>query len=69
MPPHLPVAITIAPAAPGSYRAISGSDLVRGGGPVPVASASLAVPGVAHGGAFGTRWYGTPEVVAQWWRE
>jgi 2-methylcitrate dehydratase PrpD len=39
----------------------------------PVASALLAgstplvLPGVAHGGAFGPRWYGTPEVVEQWW--
>jgi hypothetical protein len=23
--------------------------------------------GVAHGGAFGPHWYGTPEVVARWW--
>lgn len=59
--------------APGSYRAISGSAQVRGDGLVPVDSASLAgsrtlvLPGVAHGGAFGPRWYGTPEVVAQWW--
>lgn len=60
--------------APGSYRAISGSDGVRGDGLVPVSSACLqgaqtvVLPGVAHGGAFGTRWYGTPDVVAQWWR-
>lgn len=60
--------------APGSYRAISGSDAVRGDGLVPVPSACLrgaqavVLPGVAHGGAFGARWYGTPEVVAEWWR-
>ena len=59
--------------APGSYRAISGSEAVAGDGLVPVGSASLqgsrqlVLPGVAHGGAFGPRWYGTPEVVAQWW--
>jgi triacylglycerol esterase/lipase EstA (alpha/beta hydrolase family) len=59
--------------APGSYRAISGSAAVPGDGLVPVASACLqgsrqvVLPGVAHGGAFGARWYGTPEVVAQWW--
>jgi hypothetical protein len=41
---------------------------------VPVGSALLAgsrqlvLPGVAHGGAFGSRWYGSPEVVAQWWQ-
>jgi hypothetical protein len=28
----------------------------------------LVLPGVAHGGAFGSRWYGSPEVVAQWWQ-
>ena len=59
--------------APGSYRAISGSEHVPGDGLVPVSSACLqgsrhlVLPGVAHGGAFGPRWYGTPEVVAQWW--
>ena len=43
-------------------------------GLVPVQSALLrdsepiTLPGVAHGGAFGARWYGTPEVVQQWWR-
>lgn len=61
--------------APGSYRAISGSEAVAGDGLVPVDSACLrgsrclVLPGVAHGGAFGPRWYGTPEVVAQWWNE
>lgn len=57
-----------------SYQAIAGSCDVSGDGLVPVASACLqgaetiVLPGVAHGGAFGERWYGTPEVVAQWWR-
>jgi hypothetical protein len=61
--------------APGSYRAISGREDAAGDGLVPVASACLAgsrtivLPGVAHGGAFGTRWYGSPEVVAQWWSD
>ncbi|MFM2080758.1 MAG: hypothetical protein RLZZ219_1440 [Cyanobacteriota bacterium] len=60
--------------APGSYRAISGSETAAGDGLVPVASACLqgsrtvVLPGVAHGGAFGSRWYGTPEVVARWWQ-
>jgi pimeloyl-ACP methyl ester carboxylesterase len=60
--------------APSSYRNISGDEAVPGDGLVPVASACLqgseclVLPGVAHGGAFGARWYGTPEVVAQWWR-
>lgn len=59
--------------APGSYRAISGMEAVAGDGLVPVDSACLAgsrtivLPGVAHGGAFGDRWYGSPEVVPQWW--
>ena len=34
----------------------------RTGGPE-----TLVLDDVAHGGAFGSRWYGTPEVVAQWW--
>jgi triacylglycerol esterase/lipase EstA (alpha/beta hydrolase family) len=61
--------------APGSYRGISGHAAVAGDGLVPVASACLqgsravVLPGVAHGGAFGPRWYGTPEVVAQWWSD
>jgi len=37
------------------------SALLRGSEPI-------TLPGVAHGGAFGDRWYGTPEVVQQWWR-
>lgn len=59
--------------APSSYRAIAGTSDLAGDGLVPVRSASLqgsrtlVLPGVAHGGAFGSRWYGSPEVVAQWW--
>jgi hypothetical protein len=58
-----------------SYAAISGDPAVVGDGLVPVSSALLAgaehlvLDGVAHGGAFGSRWYGTPEVVDQWWGE
>ena len=57
-----------------SYTAISGDPEAAGDGLVPVGSALLAgaqplvLPGVAHGGAFGPRWYGTPEVVERWWR-
>jgi hypothetical protein len=60
--------------APGSYQAIAGRRDLEGDGLVPVQSALLrgsepiTLPGVAHGGAFGDRWYGTPEVVQQWWR-
>jgi pimeloyl-ACP methyl ester carboxylesterase len=59
---------------PRSYQAIAGRNDLRGDGLVPVASAklkgsdALELPGVAHGGSFGERWYGTPDVVAQWWR-
>ena len=58
-----------------SYQAIAGSTALPGDGLVPVASACLSgaepivLPGVAHGGAFGPRWYGTPEVMEQWWRD
>ncbi|MEA5474228.1 esterase [Synechococcus sp. CCY9201] len=59
--------------APSSYRNICGDADAPGDGLVPVTSALLAgseaitLAGVAHGGAFGPRWYGTPEVAAQWW--
>ena len=60
--------------APGSYQAIAGRRDLEGDGLVPVPSALLdgseqiTLPGVAHGGAFGACWYGTPSVVQQWWR-
>ena len=59
--------------APTAYRNSTGDPHDRGDGLVPVSSALLAgsghlvLPGVAHGGAFGSRWYGTPAVVEQWW--
>ncbi|MCP9785774.1 esterase/lipase family protein [Cyanobium sp. N5-Cardenillas] len=59
--------------APTAYRNSSGDAEDRGDGLVPVASALLAgstpvvLPGVAHGGAFGPSWYGSPEVVERWW--
>ncbi len=59
--------------APTAYRNSTGDAHDRGDGLVPVASALLAdstplvLPGVAHGGAFGSRWYGSPEVVERWW--
>jgi hypothetical protein len=59
--------------APPAYRNSSGDPLDHGDGLVPVSSALLegstpvVLPGVAHGGAFGPRWYGTPEVVERWW--
>jgi pimeloyl-ACP methyl ester carboxylesterase len=65
-----PLARRLAPAA---YRNSTGRADDRGDGLVPVASAllegsrQLVLPGVAHGGAFGPCWYGSPEVVERWW--
>jgi pimeloyl-ACP methyl ester carboxylesterase len=61
--------------APTAYRNSTGDPQDRGDGLVPVRSAllegstPLVLKGVAHGGAFGPRWYGTPDVVEQWWTE
>jgi hypothetical protein len=58
--------------APTAYRNSTGDAADRGDGLVPVSSALLegstavVLPGVAHGGAFGDRWYGTPSVVDRW---
>ncbi|MFN9628928.1 MAG: esterase/lipase family protein [Cyanobacteriota bacterium] len=59
--------------APTAYRNSTGNPNDRGDGLVPVEGALLkgsrpiVVEGVAHGGAFGPRWYGSPEVVERWW--
>jgi len=59
--------------APSAYRNSTGDAEDRGDGLVPVSSALLegstpvVLPDVAHGGAFGPSWYGTPEVVERWW--
>ncbi|MFM7733901.1 MAG: esterase/lipase family protein [Cyanobium sp.] len=59
--------------APTAYRNSSGDADDRGDGLVPVGSAllegsqALVLEGVAHGGAYGPRWYGTPSVVERWW--
>lgn len=59
---------------PRSYQAIAGRTDLAGDGLVPVPSALLqgaepiTLAGVAHGGAFGERWYGSPAVLEQWWR-
>ncbi len=59
--------------APGAYRNSSGRSYDRGDGLVPVSGAllqgstAIVLKGVAHGGAFGPRWYGSPDVVASWW--
>ena len=60
--------------APTAYRNSTGNANDRGDGLVPVASAllegseTLVLKGVAHGGAFGPLWYGSPPVVERWWR-
>ncbi len=59
--------------APTAYRNSTGDANDQGDGLVPVRSALLegseavVLEGVAHGGAFGPRWYGSPEVVTRWW--
>jgi hypothetical protein len=59
--------------APTAYRNSTGDPADRGDGLVPVESAllegaeALVLEGVAHGGAFGPVWYGTPAVVERWW--
>ena len=59
--------------APTAYRNSTGNPADCGDGLVPVRGALLAgswpivLEGVAHGGAFGGRWYGSPEVVEEWW--
>lgn len=70
LPSATPMARRLAPTA---YRNSTGDANDRGDGLVPVASALLegstavVLPGVAHGGAFGESWYGTPAVVERWW--
>jgi alpha-beta hydrolase superfamily lysophospholipase len=41
-------------------RRLPGSALLEGSTP-------LVLTDVAHGGAFGADWYGSPEVVDRWW--
>jgi len=59
--------------APPAFRNSTGDANDQGDGLVPVRSALLegseavVLEGVAHGGAFGPRWYGSPEVVTRWW--
>ena len=60
-------------SAPGSYRQISGDTHARGDGLVPISSAllkdarSCVVDNTAHGGLFGTSWYGSLDRVETWW--
>jgi hypothetical protein len=59
--------------APTAYRNSSGEPQDRGDGLVPLRSALLegseavVLEGVAHAGAFGPVWFGTPAVVERWW--
>ena len=61
-------------SASGSYKSIVGDAAVAGDGLVPVSSAllkdarPLVLNATAHGGLFGTPWYGSPERVLSWWR-
>jgi pimeloyl-ACP methyl ester carboxylesterase len=56
------------------YRPLCGDGLAWGDGLVPVRSALLegaqhfVMDGVGHSGSFRRVWYGTPDVVRQWWR-
>ena len=60
--------------APSADRNSTGRSDDHGDGLVPVSAALLAgsqtlvLSAVAHGGAFGSRWYGSPDVVCQWWQ-
>ena len=59
-------------SAAGSYRSIAGSDAVDGDGLVPVSSAllngakHLVLDDTAHGGLFGSSWYGSADRIPQW---
>ena len=59
--------------AASSYRQISGDPSVRGDGLVPVSSALLTdarpvlLRNTAHGGLFGTPWYGSTLRIDSWW--
>ena len=56
-----------------SYRQIAGDGDVSGDGLVPVSSALLngsrpiELAETAHGGVFGSTWYGSIERIEQWW--
>jgi hypothetical protein len=71
--PHTALKATARRLAPTAYRNSTGDPADRGDGLVPVESALLegaeavVLEGVAHGGAFGPVWYGTPAVVERWW--
>jgi hypothetical protein len=59
---------TLGDPATGGAARLAGDGLVPVGSALLAGSRQLVLPGVAHGGAFGSRWYGSPEVVAQWWQ-
>ena len=56
-----------------SYRQISGDPCVDGDGLVPVRSALLrearpvVLENTAHGGLFGSSWYGSEDRISAWW--
>ncbi len=59
--------------ASNSYRQIAGDASVPGDGLVPVTSALLAdarsvrLKDTAHGGLFGSPWYGSTQTIPTWW--
>jgi len=59
---------TLGDPAKGGAARLAGDGLVPVGSALLAGSRQLVLPEVAHGGAFGSRWYGSPEVVAQWWQ-
>lgn len=59
---------TLGDPAKGGAARLAGDGLVPVGSALLAGARHLVLPGVAHGGAFGSRWYGSPEVVAQWWQ-
>lgn len=60
-------------SAGGSYRSICGNPHAHGDGLVPVESAllrdarQLVLADTAHGGLFGSPWYGSEARIASWW--
>ena len=56
------------------YRRLSGTGDEWGDGLVPLSSSrldgarSLVVDGVAHAPLGGARWYGSPDVIHEWWQ-
>ena len=56
------------------YRRLGGAGNVWGDGLIPVSSARLesaqqiTLDGVSHHTSYGSTWFGSPQVIEQWWR-